>query len=1027
MISCVYCGGEHQRPADVKQCWADHEGEQVLVDTADQEAAESADRHSSKPSSLASLSTARSGDRPERRSRSDVAVRRGPTSLGRNVVVGAGATAPAEWDGSARVTVDRAAVANPGPAIELLRSAAHAATGLVIELTTEFDEPPGSTEDRLPHQVGVAHSFELDDLHQLVWSNAVDARDATAGRWTLVDRAVEAGASIVEPGSGTSGDIVTPDGHSVWLAAGPIRYHGEIDGVGVVHEVQIDHGRFAVVRTNATTADLAPDQLAAVTHAGGSARIIAPAGSGKTRVLTERARHLIDAWRLPPGAVSLVAFNKRAQEEMRARTSDLPGLQVRTVNAIALAIANGVAPFAPQPRSWRTIDEPDVRRILQRFVTVPRRRNTDPMAPWIDALSLVRLGLVDPVEVEARYGGDVDGLGDVYPHYLDALERDGLVDFDGQIHRAITVLLTQPAARRAAQRVSRVLLVDEFQDLTPAHLLLIRLLAGAGGSVFGVGDDDQTIYGYNGADPSWLIDFASWFPGAGDHPLEVNYRCPAGIVTIADRLVRHNRRRVAKTIRAASTEAGGWSATSSDDPVDVTVGAVRAALEAGASPSDVAVLTRVNATIAPVQVALSSCGLAVAGGVGTEFVERTAIRSALAWLRLAAGSAFTPDDVREALRRPSRPLHPRIGDWAGEQRDVEAMLRLADRLTNERDATRVREFAGDIGRLQALASSGATVPALLDVLVDDIGLGGAIATLDHSRRGMNRSAQGDDLLALRQLARLHAGDSRAAPFDRWLRDHLSARRDPAGVVLATVHRVKGQEWPHVVVHLADVDQYPHRLADEPEEERRLFHVAITRASEHVTVVSGELPSPFVAELTTEPPEHPLEAPAAGRSSRRSAAPRATQRRGTDRDEHPLLDRGRVVAVAGLVLVDQGQEWVITDLEPESAVAERDGATRRFGIGSKVETAGKQRGRLGVRPGEVGEASVRAFDLLRQFRDRARNGKPAYTVFDDKTLAAISSALPVDLDSLSRVKGVGPAKLELYGDDVLSLVTEAVDA
>ena len=88
------------------------------------------------------------------------------------------------------------------------------------------------------------------------------------------------------------------------------------------------------------------------------------------------------------------------------------------------------------------------------------------------------------------------------------------------------------------------MLVDEFQDLTPAHLLLIRLLASPGGAVFGVGDDDQTIYGYNGADPAWLIDFADLFPGAGTHPLEVNYRCPAGIVDIVDRLLRHNERRV---------------------------------------------------------------------------------------------------------------------------------------------------------------------------------------------------------------------------------------------------------------------------------------------------------------------------------------------------------------------------------------------------------------------------------------------------------------------------------------------------
>ena len=129
---------------------------------------------------------------------------------------------------------------------------------------------------------------------------------------------------------------------------------------------------------------------------------------------------------------------------------------------------------------------------------------------------------------------------------------------------------------------------------------------------------------------------------------------------------------------------------------------------------------------------------------------------------------------------------------------------------------------------------------------------------------------------------------------------------------------------------------------------------------------------------------------------------------------------------GLVLVDQGHEWVITELAPDAAVAERDGATRRFGLGATVTTAGRQRGPLGPRPGDLDEASVRLFDRLRSYRDQVRQGKPAYTVFDDKTLAAIATALPADLGRLADVKGVGPAKLEQYGDDVLELVADAID-
>jgi len=358
-----------------------------------------------------------------------------------------------------------------------------------------------------------------------------------------------------------------------------------------------------------------------------------------------------------------------------------------------------------------------------------------------------------------------------------------------------------------------------------------------------------------------------------------------------------------------------------------------------------------------------------------------------------------------------------LRDWAGEQDDLAGLERLAARLTNDRDTTKVNDFVVDLSTLTGAVRRQQTTSEVLDLLIDTIGLGGAVATLDNGRQGMNRSAQGDDLLALRQLAAMHPT---VATFERWLTSQLTKRRTSDGVTLSTVHRVKGQEWPYVVAHLVDVDQYPHRLSEDIEEERRLFHVAITRCSEHVTIVSGEHPSPFVAELTAEPPEHAPQSPGPApvvTPTRPSASKR-------DAPDHPLLDRDRVMAVPGLVLVDQGHEWVITALDPEAAVAERADATRRFRIGTKVETAGRQRGKLAARPGEVAEASALVFDLLRSFRDRVRDGKPAYTVFDDKTLAGIATALPADQAALARVKGVGPAKLDQYGDDVLDVVASA---
>ncbi|MET0908409.1 MAG: ATP-dependent DNA helicase UvrD2 [Ilumatobacteraceae bacterium] len=880
----------------------------------------------------------------------------GPDALGRAVLIVPGQAVPEPWTSAPVVRVDADTLNDPGTALGALRVARQTAARLVIELDIAFDDDPRSSTGAAPFELGPRFAFDLDELHHLVWSNTIDARNPDRWVWLALDQALAAGARELPATAGPSvGDVTLADGTAVWLDGGPVRFVEPIEGVPVIHAVALEHGGRRAPAENTSAADLAPDQLAAVTHPGGAARIIAPAGSGKTRVLTERARHLLTQWNMPASAVSLVAFNKRAQEEMRERTGDLSGLQVRTLNAIALAIVNGSAPFAPQARSWRTIDEPEVRRIIGDLVSFPRQRNADPVAPWIEALSLVRLGLVSPERAEQQYDGDVDGLPGVWPAFRERLERQGAVDFDDQIYRALLVLLSQPDARRTAQRACRLMLVDEFQDLTPAHLLLIRLLAAPGGDVFGVGDDDQTIYGYNGADPSWLIDFAELFPGAGDHPLEVNYRCPAGSVEVVDRLLRHNRRRVAKTIRASSSDPGGWSVDGAVDPVGASRAAVQQAIAGGAAPSDVAVLARVNSSLAPIQVSLASAGVPLAGGVGLEFADRTAVRAVLAWLRLAAvgrpdAGGFAPDDLREALRRPSRSFHPRINDWVTEQRSVVDLHRLAARLNKERDTERVTEFAADIQSLQKLVASGASTSDVVFELIDVIGLAGSVATLDAHRRGMNRAAQGDDLAAVRQLAALHDD---VASFESWLRSSLAVKRSADGALLATVHRVKGQEWPHVVVHLADAEQYPHRLADDVEEERRLFHVAITRASRHATIVTGPRPSPFVVELTTEP------------SERR----------------------------------------VVSSHRPEPVVpAKRASPPSSDDLAASLDADGQRR-----------------FEALKGLRNELRDGKPAYVVFDNKTLVAIARTAPSSKTELSRISGIGPAKLEQYGDAVLALL------
>ena len=1011
-ISCVYCGGAHPTADEVRACWQRNEAAGGTGSASGAGAAalpfddvpppdiefdpswgepEPTPMPTRRVAAPTSGSATRGGARatgsagraagaagPVARAAAPFVaapVRRGPRELGRHVVVRVGQAVPPEWTDAPRVVVSAIDADSVGgdAVLSELRGYAAGRQGCVIELAVEpglLDRAAAETTEAAPHELGPRFTFAGAELAHLVRANAVDLT-GDEPRWEAYSQAIALGASAVADGRG---DVALPDGTRVWLDGGPVRITPPVDGLAVVHRVTVEHGSLATPRGNETAADLAPDQLAAVTHEGGAARIIAPAGSGKTRVLTERARHLVQQWRVPASAVCLVAFNKRAQEEMQARTIDVPGLQVRTLNAMALAIVNGSAPFARRPQRVATIDEPEVRRLIGRLVNFPRKRNADPVAAWIEALSLARLGLRSPADVESLYDGDVEGFEIVLPRYREQLARAGQVDYDEQVQRAIEILLTDADARAAAQRACRVLLVDEFQDLTPAHLLLVRLLAGPDGAVFGVGDDDQTIYGYNGADPSWLIDFAELFPGAGEHPLEVNYRCPAGVVRAADTLLRHNWRRVAKTIRAAHTEHDGFLvAPAGGDSVATTVTAVRTAIEAGSAPSDVAVLTRVNSLLAPVQVALGAEGIATSGGVGVEFMDRTAVRAGLAWVRLAVSGEdrLSPADLGEALRRPSRSLHPRVAEWVGEQRSFAGLRRLADRVTNERDAATVRGFVDDVERLQRMATTRGTTGQLLATVRDEFGLSSSIAGLDAHRRGMNRAAQNDDLTALAQLADLHDDP---ATFESWLRGALTRKWDSSGVTLATVHRVKGQEWPFVVVHHAAADQFPHRLAEDEEEERRLFHVAITRAARDVLVVPGPRPSPFIVECTSEPPARAERRPGAG-------------------------GRG---AVGG------GGRGVVGSTASEPRAARAQGSTTSPGDGLSPE-------------------STALFAALKDWRRHVAAGKPAYTVFADRVLHDIAERRPASIDQLASIKGVGPAKLQQYGAALLDLVAGVVPA
>ena len=359
----------------------------------------------------------------------------------------------------------------------------------------------------------------------------------------------------------------------------------------------------------------------------------------------------------------------------------------------------------------------------------------------------------------------------------------------------------------------------------------------------------------------------------------MNYRCPPPVVDGARMLLAHNRRRVSKVIRAGRQDspefsdslqieklAGEAVAPHTTDLIDIW-------LAEGAPPESIAVLCRVNSGLLPVQVLADDRGLPVTAAVGEQFLRRTGVRSALTYLRLACsvadGGQLSGTELAEIVRRPNRRITAKVIDAIRNRRRwTISTLRAQAELLNSADTDRVHLFADDLEGLGALVESGdAAAIAAIDPRRRRPGRGDGHARQLGPRPGLVAPGRRDR--APRDCGRLHPDP---ATFELWLREHLqgvAVGDDPraAGqVTLSTVHRVKGLEWERVIVLGADEGLMPHRLTDDIEEERRVFHVALTRCRTQVVLLAdAAAPTPFIEDLTTEPA--PILAAVPGEESR----------------------------------------------------------------------------------------------------------------------------------------------------------------
>lgn len=920
-----------------------------------------------------------------------------PLELGRSLVAPPGVPLPIGWTGRVEYRVDNDLLDDEerlaAVVLELHRDWVSRQPFVIrLEVSDARLAEPQATSAP-PWELGGEFTFLRERLHHLVWVNSFDARHEPPV-WWWARKSLPLGASI-----GGERDIVLADGIAAWVDGGPRGDAGRLGLGPVVHCESVVDGQLSLVPETAIRSHgLAPDQDEAVLHRAGAARVIAPAGSGKTRTLAARLVGLVDDLGYPVTTVTAVAYNNRAATELAGRVGGVAAGSVRTLHALGRAIL-----FDAVGR-LELLSERDVRRMLDPMVPALRRPNTDAIGPYLEALTEVRIGLRSPSQVESDRD-DVPGFTEVLDRYRRRLKSDRAHDFDEQVFGAIEALLADPRLRARWQASCRHLLVDEFQDLTPAYLLLIRLLASPGLDVFGVGDDDQVIYGYAGADPGYLIEFDRLFPGAGHHALEVNYRCPRPVVEAASLLLGYNRRRIDKTITPHHEGDAGLDVRLVEASVaaGLVVSTCDQWVAEGATLDDIVVLCRVNSALLPVHAALVDAATPLRSPIGPAVLSRTVISAALAWLRIG----FDPDqidreDLFSVIRRPSRGLARVASDLIGGRRTISgsALRGMVDRLDGkQRD--RWKLFCADVDRVVSACATGDSRRAV-ETLRSDIGLDRAAAALDTGRTSADRSGQSDDLQALGRVAALHPdlGD-----FEPWLRRVVAVGDTPGGVLLTTVHRVKGLEWDNVIVYGADAGLMPHDLSDDLEEERRVFHVAITRGRSRVMVIADRAhPSRFVAELT-------------GSAARVEEAPTGPARR---QSVGPV---GIQVTVGDRVTVAGGFVGVVERMTPIGVMIAVEPGPGKLSVkwGEQVSSGGVA-GPLS--PAEVA-ADPGLVDRIKLWRRglSTEMGVPAYVILTDASIDDLARRRPRNDDELLAIKGIGPAKLEAYGDELLALVAE----
>ncbi|MEJ2577117.1 MAG: DNA helicase Rep [Gammaproteobacteria bacterium] len=632
---------------------------------------------------------------------------------------------------------------------------------------------------------------------------------------------------------------------------------------------------------------LNPEQNRAVRYLDGPLLVLAGAGSGKTRVITAKIAHLIDAAGVAPRHIAAVTFTNKAAREMKQRVGtllagrDVRGLSISTFHTLGLNLLRREHRAAGLKPGFSIFDEHDTEQLL-REITHANEPDKDGLRQLRGRISAWKNDLVSPATALRDADDDIRAWqARVYGEFQRALRAYNAVDFDDLILLPVERLRADTGLRERWQNRVRHLLVDEYQDTNGAQYELVRLLVGVRGALTAVGDDDQSIYAWRGARPENLARLQQDFPRLEVVKLEQNYRSTGRILRAANRLIDNNPHVFVK--RLWSEHGPGEELRilqCKDDEAEadrVVTELLHHRFLKRTAYGDYAVLYRGNHQAKVFEKALRAHDIPYFVSGGGSFFNRTEVKDVMAYLRLLANPLDDAAFLR-VVNTPRREIgHKSLEQLASHASERGVPLREAcsalgvDRRVSARPLARLREFLAWTGDLARAAETGHPVAAVRRLLREMDYEAWLYQTSPNEKAARRRWENVEELIAW--LERLYQdelrGDTLAEMVSHLaLLDVLDRRDEAAGgdrVHLMTLHAAKGLEFPHVFLVGMEEDLLPHRSSiDEGniEEERRLAYVGITRAQRTLTVTyasrrrrGGELvacdPSRFLSELPAE--------------------------------------------------------------------------------------------------------------------------------------------------------------------------------